>query len=68
MRYGAHVLTGDFRALYDAVRAFREACGHPHMKTIIATGELGTPRNVRAASLVSMMVGADFIKTSTSLR
>jgi deoxyribose-phosphate aldolase len=61
----AHVLTGDFRALYDEVRAFRDACGEAHMKTIIATGELGTLRNVRAASLVCMMAGADFIKTST---
>jgi deoxyribose-phosphate aldolase len=61
----AYVLTGNFRALYDEIRAFREACGPAHMKTIIATGELGTLRNVRAASLVCMMGGADFIKTST---
>ncbi len=61
----AHVLTGDYRALYDEVRAFREACGDRHMKTIVATGELGTLRNVRAASLVCMMAGADFVKTST---
>jgi deoxyribose-phosphate aldolase len=61
----AHVLTGNFQALYDEVRAFREACGAAHMKTIIATGELGTLRNVRAASLVCLMAGADFIKTST---
>jgi deoxyribose-phosphate aldolase len=61
----AHVLTGDYRALYDEIRAFREACGPAHMKTIIATGELGTLRNVRAASLVCLMAGADFIKTST---
>jgi deoxyribose-phosphate aldolase len=61
----AHVLTGQFERLYDEVRAFREACGEAHMKTIIATGELGTLRNVRAASLVCMMAGADFIKTST---
>jgi deoxyribose-phosphate aldolase len=61
----AHVLTGDYVALYDEVRAFRETCGEAHMKTIIATGELGTLRNVRAASLVCMMAGADFIKTST---
>jgi len=61
----AHVLTGDYAALYDEVRAFRETCGEAHMKTIIATGELGTLRNVRAASLVCMMAGADFIKTST---
>ena len=61
----AHVLTGNWPALYDEVRAFREACGDAHMKTILATGELGTLRNVARASLVCMMAGADFIKTST---
>ncbi len=60
-----HVLTGNWRALYDEVRAFRAACGDAHMKTILATGELGTLRNVVKASLVCMMAGADFIKTST---
>ncbi len=61
----AHVLTGNWQALYDEVRAFREACGAAHMKTILATGELGTLRNVARASWVCMMAGADFIKTST---
>lgn len=61
----AHVLTGNWQALYDEVRAFREACGPAHIKVILATGELGTLRNVWRASLVSMMAGADFIKTST---
>jgi deoxyribose-phosphate aldolase len=61
----AHVLTGNWAALYDEVRAFREACGEAHMKTILATGELGTLRNVARASWVCMMAGADFIKTST---
>lgn len=61
----AHVLTGNWEALYDEVRAFREACGHAHMKTILATGELATLRNVARASLVCMMAGADFVKTST---
>jgi deoxyribose-phosphate aldolase len=61
----AHVLTEDWRALYDEVRAMREACGDVHIKTILATGELGTLRNVARASLVCMMAGADFIKTST---
>ncbi len=60
-----HVLTGDWPALYDEVRAFRAACGEAHMKAILATGELGTLRNVGRASLVCMMAGADFIKTST---
>lgn len=61
----AHVLTGDWQALYDEVRAFREACGPAHLKAILATGELGTLRHVGQASLVAMMAGADFIKTST---
>lgn len=61
----AHVLTGNWQALYDEVRAFREACGEAHMKTILATHELATLRNVDMASLVCMMAGADFIKTST---
>jgi deoxyribose-phosphate aldolase len=61
----AHVLTGDWRALYDEVRAFRDSCGPAHLKTILATGELATLRNVGKASLVCMMAGADFIKTST---
>ena len=60
-----HALTGNWQALYDEVRAFRQACGPAHMKTILATGELGTLRNVGRASLVCMMAGADFIKTST---
>lgn len=61
----AHVLGGNWRALYDEVRAFREACGDAHIKTILATGDLGTLRDVYRASLVCMMAGADFIKTST---
>jgi deoxyribose-phosphate aldolase len=61
----AHVLTGDWQALYDEVRAFREACGPAHIKTILGTGDLGTLRNVARASIVCMMAGADFIKTST---
>lgn len=61
----AHVLAGDWSALYDEVRAVREACGDAHLKAILATGELGTLRNVYRASLVAMMAGADFIKTST---
>lgn len=59
------VLTGDWQALYDEVKAYREACGDAHIKTILATGELGSLRNVGRASLVCMMAGADFIKTST---
>jgi deoxyribose-phosphate aldolase len=60
-----HVLTGNWQALYDEMREFRRACGDAHVKAILATGELQTLRNVARASLVCMMAGADFIKTST---
>ena len=60
-----HVLTGNWQALYDEMAEFRAACGDAHVKAILATGELGTLRNVGRASLVAMMAGADFIKTST---
>ena len=60
-----HVLTGNWQALYDEMAAMRAACGVAHVKAILATGELGTLRNVARASLVCMMAGADFIKTST---
>ncbi len=61
----AHVLTGDWQALYDEVSAFRAACGDAHLKAILATGELATLTNVARASWVAMQAGADFIKTST---
>lgn len=60
-----HVLTGNWQALYEEVKLMRQTCGDAHMKTILATGELGTLRNVGMASVVCMMAGADFIKTST---
>ncbi len=61
----AHVLRGEWRALYEEVRAFREAAGGCHLKTILGTGELPTLRHVAQAALVCMMAGADFVKTST---
>jgi deoxyribose-phosphate aldolase len=61
----AHVLTGNWQALYDEVKAFRAACGEAHLKAILATGELATLNNVARASVVAMQAGADFIKTST---
>ena len=60
-----HVLTQNWQALYDETAEMRAACGEAHMKAILATGDLGTLRNVARASLVCMMAGADFIKTST---
>ena len=60
-----HVLTGDWQALYDEVKAYRQACGEAHLKTILGTGDLATLNQVAKASLVCMLAGADFIKTST---
>ena len=60
-----HVLRGNWAALYDEVREMRRACGNAHMKTILATGELGPLWQVARASKVCLMAGADFIKTST---
>jgi deoxyribose-phosphate aldolase len=61
----AHVLGGDWAALYDEIAAMRAACGPAHLKAILATGDLVTLSNVYAASVVAMQAGADFIKTST---
>ncbi|MGH0165816.1 UNVERIFIED_CONTAM: hypothetical protein FKN15_058003 [Acipenser sinensis] len=58
-------LTAQWEALYDEIRQFRKACGEAHMKTILAVGELGSFSNIYKASLVAMMAGSDFIKTST---
>ena len=59
------MLNRDWTALYDEVKAMREACGAAHLKAILGTGDLKTLRNVYAASMVAMQAGADFIKTST---
>jgi deoxyribose-phosphate aldolase len=61
----AHVFGGRWQALYDEIAAFKQACGAAHMKVILGTGDLMTLRNVARASVVAMMAGADFIKTST---
>src|SRR5580698_7270052 len=61
----AHVFGGKWQQLYDEVAEFKHACGRCHMKAILGTGDLLTLRNVARASLVAMMAGADFIKTST---
>ncbi len=61
----AHVFGARWQALYDEVAAFKQACGTAHMKVILGTGDLLTLRNVARASVVAMMAGADFIKTST---
>jgi len=61
----AHVFGAQWQRLYDEIVAFKDACGPAHLKVILGTGDLLTLRNVAKASLVAMMAGADFIKTST---
>ncbi len=61
----AHVLCGNWNALYEEVKLFRKTCGDAHLKTILETGDLSTLTNIVKASHVCMMAGADFIKTST---
>ncbi len=61
----ARVFGGKWQTLYDEIAAFKSACGPAHLKVILGTGDLLTLRNVARASLVAMMAGADFIKTST---
>jgi deoxyribose-phosphate aldolase len=61
----AHVFGGRWQQLYDEIAEFKQACGNAHMKVILGTGDLLTLRNVGRASMVAMMAGADFIKTST---
>lgn len=61
----AHVLQGNWTALYDELRAMREACGAARMKAILATGDLKSLENVAKASHVAMQAGSDWIKTST---
>jgi len=60
-----HVLSGNWQALYDEVKAAKEACGAALMKTILATGEHGNLTQVAKASMIAMQAGSDFIKTST---
>jgi deoxyribose-phosphate aldolase len=58
-------LSGCLGLVYDEVVAVKEACGDAHLKVILETGELVTYDNVRRASWLAMLGGADFIKTST---
>ncbi len=58
-------LSGRYGAVYDEIVAVRAACSGAHLKVILETGELGTLDNVRRASWLAMLAGADFIKTST---
>lgn len=61
----SHVINQDWVALYDEISQMKAACGKAHLKTILGTGDIASLRNVYRASMVAMMAGADFIKTST---
>ena len=62
-------LSGDFQHVYDEIKTIKEAVSgtrrEAHLKVILETGELATYDNVRRASWLAMLAGADFIKTST---
>src|ERR1700761_1898964 len=58
-------LAGDYQLVFDEITAVKQACGDAHLKVILETGELVTLDNVRRASWLAMLAGADFIKTST---
>jgi deoxyribose-phosphate aldolase len=58
-------LAGRYLHVFEEIVAVREACGDAHLKVILETGELVTYDNVRRASWLAMLAGADFIKTST---
>ncbi|GAB2609718.1 2-deoxyribose-5-phosphate aldolase [Paractinoplanes abujensis] len=58
-------LAGDYARVFDEIVAIKEAAGSAHLKVILETGELATYDNVRRASWLAMLAGADFIKTST---
>ena len=58
-------LAGNYQFVFDEIVAVKQACGSTHLKVILETGELVTYDNVRRASWLAMLAGADFIKTST---
>ncbi len=58
-------LAGGYEHVWDEIVAVKAACGDAHLKVILETGELRTLDNVRRASWLAMLAGADFIKTST---
>ncbi|MFP4511712.1 MAG: deoxyribose-phosphate aldolase [Acidimicrobiales bacterium] len=58
-------LSGRYQQAFDQIAASKEACGPAHLKVILETGELGSYDQVRRASMLAMVAGADFIKTST---
>jgi deoxyribose-phosphate aldolase len=58
-------LRGNYNFMFDEIASIKDVCGSSHLKVILETGELETLENVRKASEIAMVAGADFIKTST---
>ena len=58
-------LEGEYHQVFDEIAAIKEACKDAHLKVILETGELKTATNIRRASEIALMAGADFLKTST---
>ncbi|MEY4397103.1 MAG: deoxyribose-phosphate aldolase [Actinomycetota bacterium] len=63
-------LSGDLDTVFNEIVQVREACNradgtHAHLKVILETGELRTYDNIKRASWLAILAGADFIKTST---
>jgi len=58
-------LSGRYMQVFEEIQAIKQACDNAHLKVILETGELTTYDNVRRASWLAMLAGADFIKTST---
>lgn len=58
-------LAGGYGRVLEEIRAVKQACGSAHLKVILETGELGGYDEVRRASWLALVAGADFVKTST---
>lgn len=58
-------LEGNYKEVFDEVKAIKDLCGKVHLKVILETGELGSLDNINRASDIAISAGADFIKTST---
>ncbi|MDR1698311.1 MAG: deoxyribose-phosphate aldolase [Prevotellaceae bacterium] len=58
-------LAGDYQAVLEELEEIKASCRHAHLKVILESGSLGSAQNIFKASLIAMLAGADFIKTST---
>ena len=58
-------LAGRYEEVFDEIKVIKETCKDAHLKVILETGELKTVENIRKASELAILAGADFIKTST---